>query len=135
MSDTAEIVVLLRRILNILSINYPTDAPQTDANITRKHTPFSFEGTLFAWPANPVTELLVRSDPVQGLGSAGRTGYISNTGANSLEYRIYDGSAWSEWMTVLAFNIETFDRADDIWFDKVQLRSRVGTTCICRFTR
>lgn len=128
---------ILRSINSMLSdiktFIEPSEKPPTDIEITEKHLPFFSEGTL---TPGIIVELQIRSDNQQGLGSAGRTGWISNDGiVNDLTYRISDGNGKSEWITLKPGEIKNYERDGDIWFDKLELVSELGTDYRCEFTR
>ena len=110
----------------------PPNKPPTDTEITKRHTPFYSEGSI---PAGQKIVLNIRSDDEQGLGTVGRSGWIENTGSNSLKYTIYDGNGKSKEITLDAGDLDSYRREDDIWFDKVTLYSEIGTTYRCEFTR
>ena len=132
-----EIDDILRSIKSLLSdiktSIAPSEQPPTDIEVAEKHLPFYSEGTL---SPGVIVELQIRSDNQQGLGSAGRTGWISNDGTvNDLKYRIYDGTGKSEWITLKPGEIKNYERDGDIWFDKLELTSELGTDYRCEFTR
>ena len=129
-----EILREIQSIVSDIKSSIPTpEQPPTDIEVAEKHLPFYSEGTLIP---GIITELQIRSDNQQGLGSAGVTGWISNDGTvNDLRYRIYDGKGKSEWITLKPGEIKNYDRDGDVWFDKVELTSELGTDYRCEFTR
>lgn len=98
------------------------------------YLPFYSEGSLTV--GTPIT-LLVKDDPEQGLGGVGRSGYIINDGVGSIYVLIYDGRVGvsaevridhGEWLNI--------DRGDEIWVDKVTLRTNIDDTSYrCLFSR
>jgi len=134
LTEIDDILRSIKSILSDIKSSIPTpEQPPTDIEVAEKHLPFYSEGTLIP---GIITELQIRSDNQQGLGSSGRTGWISNDGVvNDLKYRISDGNGKSEWITLKPGEIKNYERDGDIWFDKLELTSELGTDYRCEFTR
>ena len=105
-----------------------------EPDIPVNYVPFYSEGSLDV--DTPVT-LLVKDDDEQGLGAPGRSGYIINDGAGSIYITIDDGRVGKskeirvdngEWLNIA--------REDEIWVDKLTLRTTVDDTEYrCLFSR
>jgi hypothetical protein len=119
----------LDRLIELSSFGVPEE-PDIPVN----YVPFYSEGSL---SADVSLTLLIKSDPEQGLGGVGRSGYVINDGAGSIYITIDDGRTGKskeiridggEWFAV--------SREDEIWVDKVTLLTAVaGTMYRCLFSR
>ena len=119
---------LLNRLVELASFGIPEE-PEIPVN----YVPFYSEGSLTAVPLT----LLIKSDPEQGLGGVGRSGYVINDGAGSIYVTIDDGRTGKS-KEILIYNGEwiSINREDEIWVDKVTLRTTVvGTKYRCSFSR
>jgi hypothetical protein len=119
----------LDRLIELASFGVPEE-PDIPVN----YVPFYSEGSLLA--DTPVT-LLIKSDPEQGLGGVGRSGWVINDGAGSIYVAIDDGRTGKS-KEIRIENGEWFSvaREDEIWVDKVTLITAVaGTKYRCLFSR
>jgi len=106
---------------------------EPEPGIPLRHLPFYSEDTVIL--GTPIV-LLINADSQQGLGAVGRSGYITNEGAGTLYIIIDDGEGKSKEIRIDAGETLGFDRADDVWFDKVTLRASGGNVDYrCSFAR
>jgi hypothetical protein len=118
----------LNRLIELASFGIPEE-PEIPVN----YVPFYSEGSLAAVPIT----LLIKSDPEQGLGGVGRSGYVINDGAGSIHVAIDDGRTGKS-KEIRIDNGEWFSvgREDEVWVDKVTLTTTVvGTKYRCLFSR
>lgn len=93
-----------------------------------KHLPFIDEVTLNT--AQP-RELLIRADDEQGLEAPARSGYIINDGAGEVWCSIHDGiTAYSKEHHMYSGEYIGFRRADDVFIDKLKLRTDTDGTVV-----
>ena len=96
---------------------------EPEPDIPRRHIPFYAEGNA----TGTSTVLLVKADPEQGLGVVGRSGYVQNDSTTEALYIIIDdGSGKSKEITIALSETFVIARDDDVWVDRLILRSRGG---------
>lgn len=120
--------VQLKRLVELASFGIPEE-PEIPVN----YVPYYSEGSLTAVPLT----LLIKSDPEQGLGGVGRSGYVINDGVGDIYVAIDDGRTGKS-KEIRIDNGEWFSvgREDEVWVDKVTLRTTVvGTSYRCLFSR
>lgn len=72
----------------------------------------------------------IKNDTSRGLGTAGRAGYIYNDGPGSIQIKIFDGTEWSDWMTIASGDGINFYYEDNIQIErmKVKVSKTLSTT-------
>ena len=106
---------------------------EPEPDISYRHTPFYDEGTV---TAGTDVVLLIKDDPEQGLGDVGKSGFIINDSGSTLIVIIDDGTGKSKEISAYVGETLEFERADNIWFDKVTLSCATGTSDYrCLFSR
>jgi len=98
------------------------------------HLPFIDERTLVA---RAEVYLAVQKDPVYGLRTPGRSGYIINDGPGDITVRTSDnGERWSKAKSVNAGELAQFEHLDDVWIHSVHIvADAVGATYRAKFVR
>ena len=98
------------------------------------HLPFIDERTLVA---SAEVFLDVQDDPVYGLRTPGRSGYIVNDGPGDITVRTSDnGERWSKAETVNDGELSQFEHLDDVWIHSVHIVADAsGAAYRSRFAR
>jgi len=98
------------------------------------HLPFIDERTL---AASAEFYLRVQADPVYGLRTPGRSGYVINGGPGDITIRTSDnGERWSKAETVLSGELAQFEHLDDVWIHSVHIvADAVGAAYRAKFVR
>lgn len=98
------------------------------------HLPFIDEQTL---AASAEVYLDVQDDPVYGLRTPGRSGYIINDGPGNITVRTSDnGERWSKAETVNSGELAQYEHLDDVWIHSVHIvADAVGATYRAKFVR
>lgn len=98
------------------------------------HLPYIDERTL---AASAEVYLAVQNDPVYGLRTPGRSGYVINDGPGNITIRTSDdGERWSKAETVNSGELAQFEHLDDVWVHSVHIiADAVGATYRAKFVR
>lgn len=98
------------------------------------HLPFIDEQTL---AANAAEYVQVQNDPVYGLRTPGRSGYIINDGPGDMTARTSDnGQRWSKAETIRSGELSQFEHEDDVWIHTVHIvADAVGVSYRLKFVR
>ena len=109
--------------------------PPEGRDMPIRHLPFVSENAILAGQS---VELEIRTDPEQGLGISGRSGYFRCDGPGAVLIVIFDGvTGQSIPQTLNNGEFVNYPREDGIWFDKVILTATAlaNTNYRCVFTR
>lgn len=85
-----------------------------------RHIPYHVTRTL---DAGEERKEQIAEDDIKGLRTAGRAGYIYNTGAGSIEIKMYDGDEWSGWITIAAGAGINIFYEDNIWMHTIRVKA------------
>ena len=84
-----------------------------------KHLPYSVNRTLNAGEER--REQITEDDSI-GLGTVGRAGYIYNGGPGTIEIKIFDGTEWSDWISIIAGDGINIFYEDNVWLHTMRVK-------------
>ncbi|MEA3281677.1 MAG: hypothetical protein U9Q68_03820 [Euryarchaeota archaeon] len=98
------------------------------------HLPFIDAATL---SARAEAFLRVQEDPIYGLRTPGRSGYVINDGPGSITVRVADdGERWSKAETINSGELAQYEHLDDVWIHTVHIvADAAGASFRAKFVR